>query len=248
MFTHLSSKADNGIGVFRAILNVLINWSTFDSYFFDKLKKLDKNDAIRAIEHLKQLQEIRDNKIKVERGKREEKQKQKQVAQKSLSELKEQFFNFYSNPSNSAKRGYELEKIILELAKISKMEITEPFKVVGEQIDGAIKFDGEHYIVEAKWQDAPSANEAVYQFAHKVEGKFYGRGIFISVNGFSSDVLTAVSKGKSLNMIFVDGGDIVSVLEELLSFKEMLDKKIKAAQTRGETYINAFTEKSKIKE
>ncbi len=48
------------------------------------------------------------------------------------------------------KRGYELEKILLELSKTSGLEVTEPFRVNGEQIDGSIKFDGEHYIIEAK--------------------------------------------------------------------------------------------------
>ena len=36
------------------------------------------------------------------------------------------------------------------------------------------------------------------------------------------------------------------VLEGFLTFNEMLDQKIKAAQTRGEIYFDAFTKKSKL--
>jgi hypothetical protein len=61
--------------------------------------------------------------------------------------------------------------------------------VQGEQIDGAVKFEGEHYLLEAKWHDKSAANEPVYQFAGKVEGKMYGRGIFVSVHGFSNEVV-----------------------------------------------------------
>lgn len=42
MFKYLSSKTDDGLGQFRAMSHALINWSHFDSYYFDTLKKLNK--------------------------------------------------------------------------------------------------------------------------------------------------------------------------------------------------------------
>ena len=48
------------------------------------------------------------------------------------------------------------------------IEVTESFKIVGEQIDGAIKYDGEHYIIEAKWHDKWSASAGLYQFAGNI--------------------------------------------------------------------------------
>lgn len=39
MFSHLSSKCDEGLGQFRSMLNSLIKWSHFDPYYFDSLKK-----------------------------------------------------------------------------------------------------------------------------------------------------------------------------------------------------------------
>lgn len=143
------------------------------------------------------------------------------------------------------KRGYELEKILLELSKTSDLEVTEPFRVNGEQIDGSIKFDGEHYIIEAKWHDKESSNEPVYQFTGKVEGKIYGRGFFISINGFSSNVIESLVKGKAIRTLFIDGEDLIFVFEGFMSFSEMLDKKIKAAQTKGLIYINPQTGKEK---
>ena len=76
MFSHLTSKPDEGLGQYRAMLNALINWSHFDSYYFDKLKKLNRDEANQAIEHLKQLQEIRDHKIRAQRKEREQKEKE----------------------------------------------------------------------------------------------------------------------------------------------------------------------------
>lgn len=245
MFVHLSSKPDEGLGQFRAMLQSLVNWAHFDSYYFDKLKKLNRDEARRAIDHLKQLHEIRDHKIREKRKQREQKDREAQSSKKTLEGLKTTYISLIQGSLPGNKRGYELEKILQELSKLSSLEVSEPFRVNGEQIDGAIKFDGEHYIVEAKWQDKESANEPVYQFASKVEGKMYGRGIFVSVNGFSHNVVQSLTTGKAIRTIFIDGGDLIMVFEGFLIFTEMIDKKVKAAQTKGLIYVDATTGKSK---
>jgi len=245
MFSHLSSKPDFGLGPLRAMLQSLVGWSHFDPYYFDKLRKLDKDKALRSINHLKQIQEIRDHKTKEKRKKREQREKNKQNPQKTIEELKERYILLFKGEVSNQKRGYELERILQEMSKISCLEVTEPFRVKGEQIDGAVKYDGEHYILEAKWQDKASASDSVYHFAQKVEGKMYGRGLFVSVNGFSEEVIDSLLKGKAVKTIFVDGGDIALVLESHLSFAEMLDKKIKAAQTKGLIYVDPLTGKVK---
>lgn len=73
----------------------------------------------------------------------------------------------------------------------------------------------------------------------------YGRGIFVSINGFSDHVITSVVAGKAIKTIFVDGEDIVLVLEGHLSFSQLLDRKIKAAQTKGLIYVHPISGSSK---
>lgn len=246
MFAHLSAKPDGGLGPFRTILRSLLNWSRFDPYYFDKLKKLDRSKAEQCLSHLRQLQEIRDAKIKTDRERRSAAEVVKQTPTASLDALKELFLDLHSGKTTPQKRGYALESILAELSKIAGLEVTEPFRVLGEQIDGAVKFEGEHYIIEAKWQDKAAANEPVYQFVGKVEGKMYGRGLFLSVNGFSDHVVQSVVQGKAIKTIFVDGEDLVLVLESHLSFREMLDRKIKAAQTQGKIYVHPISGRDKI--
>jgi hypothetical protein len=85
----------------------------------------------------------------------------------------------------------------------------EAFRVNGEQIDGAVKFDGEHYLIEAKWQEKSASNEPVYRFAGKVSGKLYGRVLFVSVNGFSPEVVRSLVMGKEIQTLLVDGEDVI---------------------------------------
>ena len=138
------------------------------------------------------------------------------------------------------------EEFLKKLFSNEGIEVTEPFKIVGEQIDGSIKYDGEHYIIEAKWHDKWSASDSLYQFAAKVEGKMYGRGVFISVNGFSPDSVQALTTGKALRIILVDGGDLVPITEGMYSLREMLDNKIKAAQTMGRIYVDSTNLADKV--
>lgn len=238
MFEHLSSLPTGGLGPFRAMLQSLLNWSRFDPYYFDNLKKLDRSKAQKCLDHLLQLQEIRDAKIISDREKRETAEAAKQRPQISLSVLRDEFLDLHAGNTTPSKRGYALESILGGLSKLAGLEMTEPFKVNGEQIDGAMKYDGEHYLIEAKWQDKAASNEAVYQFVGKAEGKMYGRGLFVSINGFSDHVVKSVVIGKAIKTIFVDGEDLVLVLEGHLSFSQMLDRKVKAAQTKGLIYVN----------
>ncbi|OGS99074.1 MAG: hypothetical protein A3F73_03840 [Gallionellales bacterium RIFCSPLOWO2_12_FULL_59_22] len=245
MFNQLSKKPDEGLGQFRAMLQSLINWTHFDPYYFDNLKKLNKADAERSISHLKQLQELRDHKIQEQRKERERKESEAKFPSNTLPDLKAKFVSLLQGKVVGARRGYDLEEILQSLAKLSNLDITEPFRVNGEQIDGSIKFDGEHYLVEAKWQDKAVANEGAYQFAGKIEGKMYGRGLFVSIHGFSDHVVSSLVAGKAIKTIFIDGADLIVVLEGFIGFPDMLNKKIKAAQTKGLIYIDAMTGKQK---
>jgi hypothetical protein len=74
----------------------------------------------------------------------------------------------------------------------------------------------------------------------------YGRGLFVSVNGFSDPGLEAIVRGKHIKTILVDGEDLSAVLEDRLTLLEMLDYKIRAAQIRADVYVCALRHASKI--
>lgn len=247
VFANLEKRADSGIGQFRSMLKQLTEWSYFDPYYFKKRGKLDERQAKINIAHLKQLQEIRDHKIKQERARQEEQKRKCKNKDICSKELKHIFSNLFmgrdqeGNVINSQRRGYLFEDFLGKLFSNEGIEVTQPFKIVGEQIDGAIKYDNEYYIIEAKWHDKWIASNDLYQFALKVEGKMYGRGIFISINGFANDSVQALIKGKALKTILVDGGDLVLATEGLYTITEMLNNKIKAAQTMGRIYVDPIS-------
>lgn len=252
VFDNLEKRSDLGIGQFRAMLKQLTEWDYFDPYYFKKLNKLNEDEAKRNIIHLKQLQEIRDHKIKQERQRQDKLERKRKDISVNIVELKDTFINLFSGKNkdgkeiNSQRRGYLFEEFLRKLFLNAGIEVTEPFKIMGEQIDGSFKYDGEHYIFEAKWHDSWSASNSLYQFAAKVQGKMHGRGVFISINGFSPGSVQALTTGKAIQTILVDGGDLVPITEGMYTLKEMLDNKIKAAQTMGRIYVDAISLSDKI--
>lgn len=248
LFNALAARSDNGLGPLRAMLQSLLNWSHFDPFYFDKLRKLDRSEAHRNLEHLRQLQEIRDAKIKADRERRAAQEAVHQQPTASLEQLRAEYLELLANKTSRQQRGYALERILAELSRLSQLETTEAFRVVGEQVDGAVKFDGEHYLIEAKWQERSASNEPVYQFAGKVTGKLYGRGLFISVNGFSPEVVRSLVIGKEIQTLFIDGEDLILVLEGHLNMREMIDRKVKAAQTKGLIYVHPISGAPKLSE
>jgi hypothetical protein len=133
-------------------------------------------------------------------------------------------------------RGYQFEKIFTALMKISNITVHEPFKIVGEQIDGAIKHDGHFYLVELKWTKSKAAHQEIASLYLKAEGKLEARGLFISMSGYSTEILQSLPKGKDLKILLMDGTHIAKVLFGNSTFREVLENAVSNASLKGEIY------------
>jgi hypothetical protein len=133
-------------------------------------------------------------------------------------------------------RGYALEKIFPALMRISGIPVIESFRIVGEQLDGAIKYDGHFYLVELKWVADKLEPSDVGSFYFKVDGKLGARGIVIAMNGYSSTVVESISKGKELKVLLLDGNHLANVIYGHYKLPILLDHAIEHASLRGQLY------------
>ncbi|MBX3302591.1 MAG: restriction endonuclease [Nitrospira sp.] len=134
------------------------------------------------------------------------------------------------------KKGYALESIFIELMRISGIPVEEPFRLVGEQIDGAIKYDGHYYLIELKWTGDKSEPKEIGHFYYKVEGKLQARGLFVSMNGFTEGAITTLPKGKELKILLLDGQHLANIIFGMYRFQELLEHAIRQASLKGEIY------------
>jgi len=161
---------------------------------------------------------------------------QKNTYLQDLEKLRQAFENAHS--MSPQQKGYALERIFVDLMRISGIPVEEPFRIVGEQIDGAIKYDGHYYLVELKWFAEAVEPKHIGSFYFKVDGKLGARGIAIAMNGYTSGVLESVAKGKELKIVLFDGTHLANVIYGTYTFQQLLDHAIKCASLRGQLYCS----------
>jgi hypothetical protein len=123
------------------------------------LASLGASGAVRATE-------------RIEQERTAERLRESQRAQRSveLEVLKRDFLALHES-SDRQQAGLRLEKVLNRVFALHDLAPREPFRVVGEQIDGSFELDHEIYLLEAKWQQDPSPVADLYVFREKVEGK-----------------------------------------------------------------------------
>jgi len=107
-----------------------------------------------------------------------------------------------------------------------------------EQIDGALTFDTDYYLLEAKWLASPVERAAFDAFAAKVQRKGKNAlGLFIAVHGFSKPA--RMTYAESTPFITMDGRDLFLVLDGRLRLDELLKAKRRHANETGSCYYPA---------
>jgi len=153
-----------------------------------------------------------------------------------LSDIHEKFIEI--SKYGNQKRGYALEALFNQLMKISNIPVEKPFRIEGEQIDGAIKYDGHYYIVEVKWIERQVSQADIASLYMKVEGKLEARGLFIAMNGYSPQILSSLPRGKEIKVLLLDGIHFSNVISGIYSFNDLMEYAIKEASLRANIYCS----------
>jgi hypothetical protein len=134
-------------------------------------------------------------------------------------------------------RGYKFEKFLNLFFSESNLSPKNPFRLIGEQIDGSFELDGNIYLVEAKWQLKPVSQDQLLIFRGKVESKSsWSRGLFVSESGFTEEGLQAFTKGRSTNIIGMNGQDIYYILSGEITLVNAIKRKVRWAAETGEFF------------
>lgn len=155
--------------------------------------------------------------------------------QKRLEELKNIFFEIAIN-DNHQKRGYQLEKFLIELFAFFDLDPKSSFKITGEQIDGSFTFDNTDYLLEAKWQKKQIDAQELYGFGGKIQGKLKNTlGLYVSLEGYSVESIKTENPAVKA-IILMDGTDLIQILEGRIKLTDMLYIKRRHAAQTGEIF------------
>ena len=135
------------------------------------------------------------------------------------------------------RRAYELQSILRELFDLFDLDPKASFAISGEQIDGAFSFDGDDYLLEARWQQDPADPAALRDFAGKIDTKLKTTlGVFVSINGFTDAAVKNHSR-RGANMFLVNGEDLYAILEDRARLPDVLLRKRRHASQTGDIYL-----------
>lgn len=214
---------------------------------FPHLEQLDggKQKAAKARNAVEQLRQLVDSHTEAKREDADFRERQKQFQERirqsaavraKLEELKQQFMSIAMG-ANPQQRGFELERLMLDLFELFDLDPKAAFRNVGEQIDGAFTLEGTDYLFEAKWQQESVAVQELDGFSAKVGRKLENTlGLFLSMNGFSPDAIAAHSRGTP-NTVLMDGADLLAVLEQRIDFVSLLIRKKRHAAQTGRIFL-----------
>jgi Restriction endonuclease len=219
------------VRISRNFVRILVEQKSFTPQNVKHRIEIAERCALKLRERIAKQEKDRESR----EGIRARAQKHSQETYESqLAKLRAKFEEAHNLPPQ--KKGYALEGIFTELMRISRIPVEESFRIEGEQIDGAIKYDGHHYLVELKWIAEKTDPKEIGHFFYKVEGKPEGRGIFIAMNGFSDGAITTLHKGKDLMVLLFDGIHLANVIYGLYTFEELLEYAVSQASVHGKLY------------
>jgi hypothetical protein len=136
-------------------------------------------------------------------------------------------------------RGFALEKLLHDVFEAFDLDPRRSFRIEGEQIDGGFVLGGEYFLMEAKWQQAPTSRDDLDVFKTKVERRSENTlGLFISIAGFEP---TAVDKhtGYRSPIMLMDGADLYAVLDARIELPELLSRKRRETSMSGRVLLTA---------
>ncbi|MBI4302346.1 MAG: restriction endonuclease [Chloroflexi bacterium] len=196
-------------------------------------------DALQDLRDIRQQIQLNERVPVESKGVRVEQVEPSKRRQDEIEKLRKEYLELLGEPDRQ-KRGYLFQDFLSRLWAVHGLKLTQPFRIKGEEIDGAFNFESRYFLVAARWREEPTNASAVYELKGKVEGKLVGTlGLFVSVNDFTDDTAEATTKGKEINTILMDGEDIWFVLEKWVDLPTLLRGKLRYASERGQAFLRA---------
>jgi hypothetical protein len=230
LYTELrTGEYNRRLEISRNFVRILVEHESFTPQ--DEKHRIEK--AERCTLKLKEVIRVQNSQRENRKVYRNQKDK-KDNSQNQLLKIQEEFKKY--TELRPQQRGYALERLFPKLMEVNRIPVQKPFKIIGEQIDGAIKYDSHYYLIELKWTDDKIGPNHIGSFYYKVDGKLDQRGVMISMSGYTDGVIESLPKGKELKIMLLDGVHLSNVIFGNYTFHQLLDHCLKFASFRSEIY------------
>ena len=229
----------------RAIVKIASEWNAFHLADNEYAARATVQKA-RELMGTVQLMEAREAEQR-ELARREElarlANEKQTLFQKHSGILLMMFDELAKDTSDPIQRGFLLQELMTRLFDLHEIPVHRSFQrnEGAEQIDGAFKLDGWHYIVECRWRKKLSDIRELDGLMGQVNrsGK-QTMGLFLSINGWSDNVVPLLKQNPDKSIFLMDGYDLRSVLERPLTLSDFLNAKLSKLNLESEPFYGAL--------
>lgn len=161
---------------------------------------------------------------------------------KKHSDLLLMMFDEMARSDDPHSRGYLLQDLINRLFDLHEIPVLRSFtrNDGGEQIDGAFKLEGWHYIVECRWRARLADIRQLDGLYGQVQrsGK-QTMGLYLSINGWSENVPPLLKQNVDKCVLLMDGYDLRCVLSGEADLTEFLMAKLACLNLEANPHLSA---------
>jgi hypothetical protein len=158
------------------------------------------------------------------------------------SELLLMMFDDMAKSEDPHRRGYLLQDLLNRLFDLHEVPVFRAFtrNDGAEQIDGAFRLEGWHYIVECRWRQKLADIRQLDGLLGQIQrsGK-QTMGMFLSINGWSENVAPLLKQNPEKCIFLMDGYDLRCVLAGDIDLRELLLAKLECLNLDAEPFLGA---------
>jgi hypothetical protein len=231
-------KRPDGTQIIRAIIEIAANWDSFHLAHDEYVARATVQKAEEVLGKVK-VEEAREAKRR--EGEERARLARKEAEFKKQLELLLMMFDELAVSEDPHQRGYLLQELLNRLFLLCEIPVVRSFtrNEGAEQIDGAFKLEGWHYLVECRWRKKLADIRELDGVKGQVDrsGK-QTMGFYLSINGWSENVPRLLKQNPDKSIVLMDGYELRCVLSGHVNLTDLILAKVTKLNLEGEPFYS----------
>lgn len=238
-----SESTDKELTVVRKLISLAAHWNSFhlasDEYRSRSVvqKALELDGKLNDLDEQARLGRERDEAAATVRRRSRHLEQVRRESSLLLAQ-----FDSLAQSEDRETSGYLLQDLLGRLFTSHKIAVHKSFtrNAGGEQIDGAFEIDSWHYLIECRWRKKLSDIRELDGLSGQLNRSGeQTMGLFLSINGWSENVVPLLKQNKRKDVFLMDGYDLRTVLMNPdFDLRRVIKAKLSALNLKTEPFLS----------
>jgi len=239
------ARLQDGHRITRAIVKLASEWTSFhlaDDEYAARATVLKAREVMGILEATEASEQLQSESAKRQEVARLAEERSK-MFRKESDLLLIMFDEMAQLDYDPQRRGFLLQDLLTRAFSLCEVPVQKSFQrnEGAEQIDGALRLEGWHYLVECRWRrrlaDIRELDGLLGQVGRS--GK-QTMGLFLSINGWSENVLRLLKQNPEKSLVLMDGYDLRTSLARQLDLRAFIIAKVAKLNLEAEPFFSVL--------